>query len=160
MKTQEQIVERINQNKATDFFGFGTQDLIWSLDFEHAKPFLADDFIKKVEAGEEKWVDLPTDESVKAEITKYLDFAWDKCLGHRGISAGRSIAHFVSWCWLIGDDEAVAFLEDESNYVPYGAPCLAYLSKRYGFEMPDSEDAKRMARGDSCVPYCSQGCNG
>ena len=63
----------------------------------------------------------------------YTPFAWEKCHGQRGLSAIRSIDHFKGWCWLLEDDEALAFISNDDNYSQYGALMLAYLCERYGF---------------------------
>ena len=157
MKTQEEIVARIKYLAKDDMFGFATQDLIYALELDLAAPYLNEAFVKEIRAGEKEWKRPPTDEEIKKELIGYLDFAWEKCLGHRGISASRSIGHFTAWCWLLGDEGSVAFLENDTNFAQYGAPCLAYLSKKYGHEMPTGVDAQRMSRGEKCEPTC-EGC--
>lgn len=42
MRTQEEIVQRIEQVKERDMFGFEWQELMPFLDFEHARPYLVD----------------------------------------------------------------------------------------------------------------------
>jgi hypothetical protein len=128
MRTQEEIMERFG--KADDLFGTQKGDLIDYMTFENAKPYLQEEYVAKVENGEEKW-EMKTDS--KKEILEYLDFAYDKAEGERGLSAGRSMLHFRTWIWL--DDEAfyneVINLID--NYTNYGIPALNEISKRYGY---------------------------
>lgn len=128
MRTQEEIMERFE--KADDLFGTQKGDLIDYMTFENAKPYLQEEYVAKVENGEEKW-EMKTDP--KKEILEYLDFAYDKAEGERGLSAGRSMLHFRTWIWL--DDESfyneVINLID--NYTNYGIPALNRISKRYGY---------------------------
>ena len=51
MRTQEEILARFE--KADDFFGTQQSDLLSYMEFEFAKPFLKEDYVKKVETGEE-----------------------------------------------------------------------------------------------------------
>lgn len=48
MKTQKEIVDKINEIKDEDFFGFRVSDLLEYLDFEHAKEFLKPEATKEV----------------------------------------------------------------------------------------------------------------
>lgn len=155
MRTQKEILAQMKARAPYDPLGFETGDLLPFLDFAHAREFLVPD------ATPEKWAEAcaeSTDAAVRKRMDDYIEFAWDKCTSHRGISASRSIAHFRAWAWLIGDDEAVAFIDDEDNYAPYGAPILGYLSKRYGWAMPGDESTARMVAGESCVDGCDMGC--
>lgn len=158
MRAQEEIVARINAAKEEDIFGFESSDLVDALDFEHAKPFL------KEEATAEGWekrkeeIDSTTDEGVRKQISEYLTFAFDKALGHRGISASRSVSHFRAWCWLLGDDELVSFIDDD-NYAQYGMPVLVAVAKKYAPEkIPDDPAVMRMAEGLPCTEHCDEGC--
>lgn len=155
MRTDDEIAARIRAIDEEDFFGFETGDLVVRLPFDSAKEFL------KPEVTPEEWGDSqPRDaDSIRAEITNYLPFAFGKALGHRGLSAGRSVAHMRAWFWLLGDDEAVAFIEDDTNYPPYGMPVLFYCADRVGAPKPDDEEAIRMAGGDRCEPSCTS-CTG
>jgi len=128
MRTQAEILERFE--KADDFFGTQKGDLISYMEFENAKPHLKEDYVKKIENGEEKW---EVSNDPKKEILEYLDFAYDKAEDERGLSAGRSMLHFKTWIWL--DDEKfyneVIYLID--NYTNYGIPALDKISQHYGF---------------------------
>lgn len=74
-----------------------------------------------------------TDEEIIRQMKDYFDFAVDKALGQRGISASRSIAHYKAWIWLLGDDEFLQEIEN-SEYAPYGVPILTKIGKKYGFD--------------------------
>lgn len=156
MRTQDEIEARVAALKGDDFFGFETSDLLGALTFERVKKHLRED--AAVDAAKWEAERLKTDEDVRKQIVEYLPFAWEKAVGHRGLSAGRSIAHFRAWCWLLGDDEAVDTLDSEDRYVPYGAPLLAFLSDRFGVEKPTETAAVRMAAGESCGATYACGC--
>lgn len=129
MRTHQEILERFK--KVDDFFGTQQGDLISFMEFENAKPHLSEEYLKKVEAGEEKWEQL-TDP--KKEILEYLEFAYDKAHSQRGLSAGRSMLHFKTWIWL--DDEKFynKIIGMIDNYTDYGLPTLDKISKHYGYK--------------------------
>ena len=154
LRTPAQIVEQLQATRDSDFLGFTAEVLVRYLTFEQAKPLL------KPDAEKGDWDDdiAPLDrESILAEMRKYMDFAWGKVSGHRGISAGRNVEKMAAWLWVLGDDEAVERIE-EVSYAQYGAPKLAYVCERYGFEIPDEEGLRNMIAGDPCEPGCENGC--
>ncbi len=69
------------------------------------------------------------------------------------------IDHFRAWLWLMEDGDTLAFAEEDNNYPNYGAPILAKICEKYGFEKPESVAAQRMAQGLECDPDgCPCGC--
>jgi len=128
MRTQEEILERAKN--ANDIFGTQLGDLVPYMEFENAKQFLKEDYVDKIESGEDVWNMLS---NPKEEILDYLEFAYEKAEDERGLSASRSMLHFKTWIWL--DDEVfynkVIGLID--NYTNYGIPALDEISKHYGF---------------------------
>lgn len=107
----------------------------------------------------EEWVPDPfTRERMLFDLADYLQFAWTKARDHRGLSAVRSVDKIQTWCYLLEDDEAVAFAQDGNNYPMYGAPILKYVSGRYRFELPQDPGVLRMAQGLACCEGCNQGC--
>lgn len=153
MRTQEEIVERIHEVKTSDWMGTQVDDLLDFLTFESAKEFL------KPEATKDKWEILElTKDFVLDAMRKYMDFAWEKCLGHRGISASRSLDHFRAWIWLLGDDQVLKDME-ETEYAQYGAPQLRMLCEHYGFIWPEGVvAAQRMSVGKRCGTDYECGC--
>ena len=135
MRTQEQIVAKIESIKENDFFGFQTNDLLECLDFEHAKPYL------KPEVTADQWKTVPSDrDSVIARMKDYMEFAWDKANNCRGLSAGRSMAHYSAWVWLAGDEAAFGDLED---YEYYGKDNLVAICQLYGWDSSQWDDGER-----------------
>lgn len=133
MRTQEEIVARIEALLPKDWLGFDTQDLIFALDYEHAKPYLND------AVTSESWAPEAIDrESVVARMLDYMPFAWEKANDCRGISAGRTMAHYMSWVWLAGDD-----LGDLTDYQFYGKDELRRICDHYGWDADQWDDGVR-----------------
>ncbi|AWN07684.1 hypothetical protein HOT31_gp013 [Microbacterium phage Hendrix] len=166
MKTQDEIVAEIEKVSASgeDMFGARRDELIVALDFEHAKAYILDD------VTEEQWAEhyaYKTDEDVRKGAIDYLDFAVGKALNHRGISAGRSVDHFLGFAFLIGGDEAVQAIQN-TEYQNYGVPQLDQATELLGireawvtYADPRSEDGAQlmnMAAGRPCRRGCESGC--
>ena len=122
IRTIEEVRERFKAlNAKPTFLDFSPNVLA---------PFLPEGW---KEGHEDNTKDYPlTEEFVRGEALKYLDFAFGKALDHRGISAGRSVQKMKEYCWLLGLDEAVAFAEDSENYPNYGVPILKHVAKALG----------------------------
>lgn len=143
-RTDAEIVARINFLSPKDPFGFTIGDLIFRLPFAAAKPFL------KPDAVESEWEVLSREpDFILKEMRDYLNFAWDKANNCRGLSAGRSIAHFQSWLWLYGEDKAADELE---HYNYYGKPHLAAISEWLGVDWR-SLDGGDWVESEDGVPH-------
>ena len=124
MRTQDEIVARIREIKDADVFGFGRHALIDLLDYEHAKPFLKDG------VTEEEWGEPPTPiESIK----DYLEFAWEKAMNKRGLSAARSLMKLEQWAWASGDETLMGLVNSRS-YADYGKRQLAAVCRHLGID--------------------------
>ena len=133
MRTDDEILARIEEVKADDFMGWQTADLIVRLPFEKAKPYLK----PKVKA--EEWKISPRDrDALLAEMLDYMPFAWEKANEERGLSAGRSMDHYSAWTWLAGDD-----LGDLREYNHYGKDNLCRICKHYGWDASQWDDGVR-----------------
>lgn len=149
MRTQQEIVDRYESIKDQDFFGFKAGVLLSRLDYQHAEPYL-----KPGVTGDE-W-EPDTTEPVAA-IKDYMGFAWEKALGHRGISASRSVEKIEEWIWLSGDDDLMQkFLA--AGYAQYGVPQLVAVCEHLGIDVPEGDDVRRMAKGLPCEDDCISGC--
>ncbi len=137
MKTPAEIVvelKRIANGEVSDFFGSRAGDLVEHLEFEQAREFL------KPEGTAEEWKAKPlTREGVEAEMREYLSFAWDKANNCRGLSASRSMDHFSTWLWMIGDPELTSGF-DAIEYEHYGKEKLIYISEKVGFDWKEVDD--------------------
>ena len=133
MRTDDEILARIEARKEEDFFGFELTDLLLRLPFDKAKPYLND------ETKAEDWKVQPRDrESVLKEMHAYMSFAWDKANNCRGLSAGRSMCHYMAWTWLAGDD-----LGDLTEYEFYGKDNLVKICQHYGWDSSQWDDGER-----------------
>lgn len=158
-RTQQEIVDRIRGIRAggDDFLGTQTVDLLAHVsDFALAKEFLKED--QTAETWAKVFEERTTELCPLNELRKYMPFALEKATGHRGISASRSLDHFRSWLWLLGDDDTLAFIDNDHNYPQYGMPCLKRICDVYELDFPDTDDARRMASGEPCGADYQCGC--
>lgn len=163
MRTQDQIEAYFKENRG--MFSAHEEALVEFLEWRRAKPYLQDDYVKRVEDGDETWTPLPLyRELVLAAAENYTIFAWGKAMDHRGLSAGAAISKLRVWMWLLSDDEAVGILDVGDHYSPYGVPMLMRLCKHFGWPMPDGSTGTheggtvgRMMDGLPCCDYCG-GC--
>lgn len=129
MPTTDEILERCRTND--DVFGFGLGLLASYLPFEMAREFL------KPETTEADWPQTPLARStVIAEMADYMEFAWEKAIDERGLSANRSIIKMQAWLFLLGDTELLAFAENDRNYPMYGKPILQRICEAYELPTP------------------------
>jgi len=134
MRTDDEIIERVRSIKDRDFFGFEIGDLVSCLPFDKAKEFL------NADAKEEDWGEVYAHdrESMLKQMLDYMPFAWKKANNGRGLSAGRSMAHYNAWIWLAGDD-----LGDMSDYQFYGKDNLVKICDHYGWDAKQWDDGVR-----------------
>ncbi len=133
MRTDEEILARIEAVKNEDWLGTQTSDLLVRLPFEKAAPYL------KPEVTASEWKQEPRDrDALIAEMLDYMPFAWNKANDERGISAGRSMDHYAAWTWLVGDD-----LGDLRKYSYYGKDNLCRICEHYGWDSKQWDDGVR-----------------
>ena len=137
-RTQQEILDRIEERKAQDVFGFETNDYIDFLDYEHVQPFL------KEGVGKEEWEKVILFDPLK-EIKNYMEFAWDKANNCRSLSSQRSLMHMMAWIWLNGDDDFCFVITDqfEKNYCYYGKPILELICDYYDIDCSELDDGIR-----------------
>ena len=145
-RTTEEIKTRLEEMKKVDMFGFSLGDLMLYL------PELLDEEDKK-----NAETTPPTEEKIIAEIVKYLPFAFDKALGHRGLSANRSVMHLANWAWFLRRDDLLAFADSSDNYRNYGVPILKKFAMEFGVAMPPR--IENWKDGEACTAGCDNGCN-
>lgn len=129
IRTQEEIKERFEASN--DMLGTQQGDLIKYMTFENAKPYLIDEYVKQVEDGEKEWIQ---NTDPKKDILDYMDFAYDKAEGERGLSAGRSMLHFKTWIWLDNKEFYDEIIDMIDNYSNYGIPTLNKIAEHYGYK--------------------------
>lgn len=153
VRTPDEIVQYLHQPRG--FLDFATEVLVPYLPFSHAQEFL------KPEVTQDSWPELPqpiSPEKVLADMKGYMEFAWGKVQGHRGLSANRSVSKMKAWMWMLGDQDLCRLCDDEYSYPQYGAPILAAISRKYDCPIPDSLYLANMIQGEPCQPGCADGC--
>lgn len=139
-RTQKEIVNRIEERKTEDFFGFETDDYIDYLTYGNAKKYLMPEVTKEEWNETEKEVLAPIE-----QIKDYMGFAWDKANNCRGLSANRSISHMLAWLWLGGEDALLekVMYEYYYNYHYYGKPILEMICEYFGLDWKQWDDGDR-----------------
>lgn len=115
-----------------------------------------------------------TVDTIVADASRYLDYAWSVALSHRNIPAQRSMFKLDFWCWLLGA-EPLLFAERTPQGL-YRVGALRAAAEYLGYEFPparisefldspvtpttDEQRARlaRMADGVPCVLMCPDGC--
>ena len=144
-RTQDAIAARVLeiQKSGADIFGAEQIDLGFYLDFEHAKPHLQDgvteqEWIESQEKTRKKFLEESGLEMTpENELRSYMDFAWEKANGRRGLSANRSLFHMRAWLWLEGVPWADEVFDD---YQFYGKPALVRICEHYGIDWRALDD--------------------
>jgi len=124
MRSQDDIVRRFEERKNDDPFGFEVTEYIYAMDLEHATPYLNE--------GVTDWKAETKDETL-AKAIKYLTFAFGKAEDERGISANRSIQHYIAWLWLLEEDDLLKRVKHEydTNYHAYGIHILHMIGDHF-----------------------------
>src|SRR5882672_7443328 len=100
LPTKPEILERFLARKDEDVFGDEVGMYLPYLDFDQAKPFL------KPEATKEVWdqsCSTLSREALLKTMEEYMSFGWEKANNCRGLSANRTMSHYIAWTWLAGD---------------------------------------------------------
>lgn len=134
MRTQDEIIARIEARKNDDMFGFEWPYYLGSLSFEAARPYL------KPDATPDYWPPIKDVAAIRQEAIDYLPFAWEKANKCRGISANRSVMHYQAWLWLLGEDWGDALMDD---YEFYGKPQLERITRFFGLDPKTWDDGIR-----------------
>ena len=138
-RTEAEIVERIKAREPEDMFGFEWHEYIRFLPFHAAQPWL------KEEAKPEDWAaEVCTRDALLEQMRDYMDFAWGKANNCRGLSANRSVMHYIAWTWLAGDGEFSDEISQQfdEDYRFYGKPILARIADFYGWDWRQWDDGR------------------
>jgi hypothetical protein len=139
LRTQEEISQKIEEYaKEPNLFDFRPEVLIQHLGWDLAKKYLTDEYLSKVEKGEEKYDYITDIKVVVKDFLDYMVFAWGKAEDERGLSASRSIQKLSAWLWLLNRDDLVTVITDDNLYNPYGSPALIEVCNQIGVEVPSS----------------------
>lgn len=130
MRTQKEIINRIKERLKEDILGFEWNEYLPALTKESAESLKGD--LIKPDADLTDWPNAyDSDEAVYTRMKDCMSFAWDKALNERGISATRSIMHYMAWLWLVGEDD---FDDLMDNYCSYGKPQLKRICEFLGID--------------------------
>lgn len=143
LPTQDEIVARFKDRQPNDMLGFEVGEYVGYMDYDHAKPFL------KEGVTSEEWSkdrEPHTREILLKVMKDYMAFAWDKANNCRGISANRSIMHYIAWSWLAGDREFSAEVDRlmDEEYEFYGKNILVKICEFYGWDSKTWDDNRRV----------------
>jgi len=138
MPTIDAILDRIALRKDKDAFGFEVNEYIGALPFAQAKAFL------KPETTEATWgkPDYTSRADVIVKMKDYMPFAWEKANDCRGLSANRSVEHYIAWTWLAGDTALSDTINREymQSYQHYGKEILKRICDHYGWDSKQWDD--------------------
>lgn len=134
--TQDELLARIAERRPADPFGFELGDYAVFLDAAHAATLGLD-------VASEPWVTEPwSRDALLVQMRDYLAFAFGKANDQRGLSANRSVMHFVAWTWLAGDRGLSAEIERmfREEYRYYGKLILRRVADHYGWPWAALDD--------------------
>jgi len=75
-------------------------------------------------------------ENVLKNLANDLDFAFEKALNKRGLSAGMMYQVVKMWMWVLDDE-----LADFEEYAQYGLPLFKAVAIKYGLPNEIGEDS-------------------
>lgn len=134
-RSQDEIVNYMKN--ADDWMGNIAGVLLQYLDWEHAKTCYKDEYVSKVESGEEKHNRITDVGEAVQDFLDYMVFGWMKAIDRRGLSASRTVEKLSAWAWLLGRDDIATLLNDDGLYNPYGMPALIKACEELGITVPD-----------------------
>ncbi len=142
MRTQSEILARLKAAQPLDPFGFEWEEYVSALTRESIESLRGT--LLKADTDLSTWdPTLKTDEDVRKQCVDYMEFAWEKANGCRGLSAGRSMGHYKAWLWLLGEDG----FDDLETYRHYGKDNLVRICRFLALD-PDRWDNHKRVNSD------------
>lgn len=128
MLTQEQVLEAIQHGRESECFD-GRDYVRLAVFFDESAWSILNVNLREGEVAPERleW----TEANVKRQLESDLDFAFEKALDQRGISAGLMHETIKTWLWVLEDP-----LQHMDNYTYYGLPLFRAVAEKYGFANP------------------------
>lgn len=153
IRTQDEILARFES--ADDFLGWAREVLIEAMDADTVRRYNPDATIGT------DWTAWSAGD-VETNARNYLDFAIEKAINHRGLSAERSVAKLREFAWLLGRDDVVAAM-GAAEYPQYGVPQVKAFADGMGWPFKAEQGWEqtaldRMAQGMPCADDCDEGC--
>lgn len=140
--TVEEVDERYEERREDDILGFEVNEYIVYMSFNKVRSIVEKDVTD--EAIKDVLEHVSRDNMLKVMLD-YMEFAWDKANNMRGISANRSIEHYVAWTWLAGDAGLSAEIEKMAwdDYCYYGKQILERICEFYGWDWKQWDNGVR-----------------
>ena len=140
--TVEEIDKRYDERNEGDIIGFETNEYLMFMSFDKVRGIVN----KEVGDDELRGLLKPVSREHMLEVMQgYMEFAWGKANDMRGISANRSIEHYVAWTWLAGDADLSSEIGRMAwdDYCYYGKPILEHICMFYGWDWKVWDDGVR-----------------
>lgn len=134
MRTDAEILKRIREVDSEDLLGFEVSYLMEFLPYK-LLPKKAQEKIDPTEWPET----CRSAECIRERMVDYMPFAWEKANDERGISAYRSLCHYKTWLWMLGEDWGNITV----GYTDYGKPTLRRLCEFLGLDSARLEAGER-----------------
>jgi len=134
MLTKEQVIEQIKAGRESSAFD--------GRDYGRLANFLESEHLETLGFGLKEGAD-PTDwdskviewteENVRTQLAKDVEFGFEKALNKRGISASCMHSVIEMWMWVFEEDELLSKSDD--LYAQYGLPFLKAVAIK--FDLPN-----------------------
>lgn len=140
--TKEEVDKRYDERSEGDVLGFEVNEYLIYMSFDKLRTIVKAEM--KDDDMREAMATLSRDHMLEV-MEKYMEFAWGKANNMRGLSAGRSIEHYIAWTWLAGDAGLSAEIEKMAldGYCYYGKPILERICNFYGWDYGRWDDGER-----------------
>jgi len=118
----------------------GACGLLDGRDYARLASFFPEDEWEAMGCQRVKGAELPdheawTEANIHAHLASDLEFAFDKALGMRSISASLMYKVVKMWLWVLEDD-----LQHDERYTYYGLPLLTAVAEQYDLPNPIGDD--------------------
>lgn len=157
-RSSDDIVARLQRvRESSTWFREESFRLIEALEWQDARPFLAEHLRDKAHA-EAEWKQVyRTTEQVLAEIRDYLPHCWRCANACKGTSVVRGLSHFRGLLFLLGPatDQLIEFMDEPTNFVYYGKPLLVRISDAVQFNWRE-EDSDQWVQMQGDEPLTAQ----
>ncbi len=155
MRSQDEIMQQLRDRKELghDPMGNELMEYIYALDLEHVNKAFAEMRPDEEPLKEHNQL-YATDEKMLHVMQDYIDFAYNKIEQQRGLSAERSVLHYIAWLWLIGNDALYEKADAmyQKNYRDYGRPIIDMIADHYGWPKVARDESLMPARNAELVP--------
>jgi len=134
LPTKDEVDKRYEARRPRDILGFEVDEYLPYMSIRGLRAIADADVTDDTLVGFQKELNR---ESIIGGMGVYMAFAIEKAENMRGISANRSIEHYIAWTWLAGDKDFSSKIMDlyAHEYSAYGIHILREICEFYGFDM-------------------------